>query len=848
MPQISCCPDAQTLENLVLGLVDASTVEALEQHVAQCAHCAETLGSLKGEDVLVAAMRRARERDITTPLAESISPWLKRLRPDDVTTTFPPGSQAGPAEVGPSSRLEFLAPAQQPDELGRLGPYRVCKLLGAGGMGMVFLAEDPRLRRSIALKVIRPELLAREDMRQRFLREARAIAAIEHENIILIHEVNEAQGVLYLAMPLLRGETLEERLKRERLSVDELLRVAQEVAQGVAAAHARGLVHRDIKPSNIWLETKDEAGRTREEASGLTSPRVKVLDFGLARVMDEATAPAPDSAALQTEQTALPTVDQLRPHVTQAGTLAGTPAYMSPEQLRGEAVDARSDLFSLGSVLYRMATGSLAFEARSVLTTLVAVAFQQPLPACEVNPKLPRELSDLIMRLLAKSPGDRFQTAEEVVQALQQMRDRRAEARWPKPARWRWWLVTATAMLAAVGLTLWLRPWAAAPLPPEEPGEVALVFDEPDQRLILRAPHSTGEAAEQQLDLKLGGKHTLPPGEYSIRPLVETPNRHLWPDHFQIKSGERTDVTLRLVGEIRQMKGHTQPIGALAVSPRKGELLALTAGQDRSVGLWDALKDEQMTWLDGHQSPVRCVAFSADGRLAASGSGDRGKRADLSIRLWDLSRRLESACLLGHESWVTAVAFSPDGKRLLSGGDDGQVLLWDLAQGRPLLELKGHERLTVHGAAYTADGARALTCGADNLVLLWDVAQGKLLKKLEGHTGSVRGMAALPDGRSAVSVSLDGTIRIWDSQTGAAQGISPQQGALHAVAVSPDGKRILTGGVDGSVRLWEVAGGKQIHSFSGHQGAVHGVAFSADGRKAVSAGADRTVRLWELPQ
>jgi serine/threonine protein kinase len=250
-------------------------------------------------------------------------------------------------------------------------------------MGVVFQAEDLHLRRLVALKVMRPSLAASAEYHRRFLREAQLAAAIEHEHIVAVHQVGEERGVPFLAMQLLRGETLEDRLERVggRLPLPEVLRVGREIAEGLAAAHARGLVHRDIKPANVWLEE----GRRR----------VRILDFGLARGTE------PDA------------------QFTQAGAVIGTPAYMAPEQANGAAVDARCDLFSLGAVLYRAATGKLPFAGRDTLSVLSALATQTPPPPHRIVPSLPRLFSGLVMSLLAKGPDDRPQSAREVVEAIE---------------------------------------------------------------------------------------------------------------------------------------------------------------------------------------------------------------------------------------------------------------------------------------------------------------------------------------------------------------------------------------------------------------------------------------------
>jgi serine/threonine protein kinase len=266
--------------------------------------------------------------------------------------------------------------------LGRLGPYRILGVLGTGAMGVVFQAEDPGLRRLVALKVMKPSLAASTEYHRRFLREAQLAAAIDHENIVTVYQVGEDRGVPFLAMKLLQGETLEDCLGRVggRLPPAEVMRIGRETAEGLAAAHARGLVHRDIKPANIWLE----AGRGR----------VKIVDFGLARGGTE------DA------------------QFTQAGAVIGTPAYMAPEQANAAEVDARSDLFSLGTVLYRAVTGELPFGGKDTLSVLKALATKTPTPPHQLVPSVPPPFSALVMRLLAKEPGQRPRSAREVVQAI----------------------------------------------------------------------------------------------------------------------------------------------------------------------------------------------------------------------------------------------------------------------------------------------------------------------------------------------------------------------------------------------------------------------------------------------
>jgi serine/threonine protein kinase len=285
-----------------------------------------------------------------------------------------------------SELTSFLAPAQNPGELGRLGSYRVLKILGAGGMGVVFLAEDLVLNRPVAIKAMLPAVASKPINRQRFLREARAMAQVKNEHVITIYQVGVDRGVPFLAMEFLEGESLDRRLTGEnRLPIADTVRISRQTAEGLAAAHERGLIHRDIKPGNLWL-VKPRG-------------RVVILDFGLARAAEE------DSC------------------LTRTGIILGTPSYMSPEQARSLPLDPRSDLFSLGVVLYRLVTGKLPFTGPDAFAVLAALALEEPKAVWEVNPEVPWPLAKLIMQLMAKNPDDRPATAHEVAHALAAVED-----------------------------------------------------------------------------------------------------------------------------------------------------------------------------------------------------------------------------------------------------------------------------------------------------------------------------------------------------------------------------------------------------------------------------------------
>ena len=279
-----------------------------------------------------------------------------------------------------ASDLTFLQPSTRPDSLGRLGHYEVLEVLGRGGFGIVLQAFDETLQRVVAIKVLNPQLAVSSPPRKRFLREARSSAQVRHDNVVRVYAVEE-QPLPYLVMEFIPGETLQQRIDRTGpLETVEVVKIGRQIAEGLAAAHATGLIHRDIKPSNILIE----AGPQRH---------VKITDFGLARAADDAS-------------------------LTQSGVVAGTPMFMAPEQACGETLDHRADLFSLGSVLYTMCSGRPPFRANSTVAVLKRVAEDTPRPIPEIIPEVPQWLCDLITRLHAKKREERFASAQEVADLL----------------------------------------------------------------------------------------------------------------------------------------------------------------------------------------------------------------------------------------------------------------------------------------------------------------------------------------------------------------------------------------------------------------------------------------------
>jgi serine/threonine-protein kinase len=442
MPSRSICPSEIRWRAFLDGSISAPIAAILEKHLNGCPACQEALERLTaGTEPWLNTARQSTNGEMADGALKQV---MEQLEAE--------GEPVETVSVGPG--LDFLAPGVPGSGyMGRLGTYDVVTVIGRGGMSVVLKAFDAALNRFVAIKVLASSWASNGASRARFAREARATAAVRHDNVVAIHGVEEVEGLPYLVMEYVHGTSLQERLdRRGPLEVREILRIGIQIAAGLAAAHAQGLVHRDVKPSNILLENGVD--------------RVKVADFGLARAADDAS-------------------------LTQSGVIAGTPQYMAPEQARGEPIDHRADLFSLGSVLYAMCTGRPPFRAANTVAVLKRVCEDEPRPIGEVNSDIPEWLRAVIARLHAKRPEDRFQSAAEVSRLLSQyLAHLQHPARVPLPAsppskpteptlaarpvRTALWVALAVLglilLLPILGMSL--MRWASDESPPPRPGPV----------------------------------------------------------------------------------------------------------------------------------------------------------------------------------------------------------------------------------------------------------------------------------------------------------------------------------------------------------------------------------------
>ena len=801
----------------------------------KCPTCKRVLAVPRADGLAGAAAGASLGADLPTLLPgrpadrheqKTLAPGTMRGGPaDGAPATLSPGAAARTAGVSPEL-YDFLAPPESDDELGRLGGYRVLKVLGAGGMGVVYLAEDPQLQRRVAVKAMLPALAASPSNRERFLREARAVAALEHDHVVSILQVGEDRNVPFLAMPFLKGESLEDRLRRERrLPLEEVLRIGRETALGLAAAHDHGLIHRDIKPANLWLE------------SG--SGRVKILDFGLARSTGQ------DS------------------QLTQQGAIIGTPAYMAPEQARGGKVDARADLFSLGCVLYRMATGQPPFKGKDTIATLLAVASEHPTWMRKLNPEVPPALSDLVMKLLGKAPSDRPESARKVIGALAAIeRGETGEDREDEEDHTE--VIEAggrrgTDEQEAAGGLAWLErswPWLAG-------GGVGLVLLLVLALVLFRGKPGTDTSAEGD---QPGGSGPGP--ALGAAKGFDLPQAHREPVRCLVfaRTGDRLVSldfhTLKLWGvtggkELAAFADdQAQNLDRLACAAISPDGTVASCSSSGILRFHDpaTLRVRRTVKINAGLWAVGALAFSPDGNTLAAANGK-------SVRLLDAATGDLKDSLHGHQGAITSLAFAADGT-LWTAGHDRTVRHWDVGKLAELGSVPGPPGADVYQAQLAADGRLTAWRFADGSAHVTDTAGGKELSAVTGQ--AVQALDVCSKSGLLATGCNDGFLRVWATDTGAKRAeirIHPAAKAVQAVALSPDG-RSYAAAADTRLHLGTLAPERaaaqpapanpgrpgvtraEAVRFEGHTNRVSRVLFLDDNR-IFSAGPDNTGRIWD---
>jgi serine/threonine protein kinase len=747
----------------------------------------------------------------------------------------------------------------------RLGPYEVIAPLGAGGMGEVYRARDPRLGRDVAVKVLPADRLSDPVRRARFEQEARAAAALHHPHIVTVHEIESAEGVDFMVMELVAGKTLDALIPRHGMRLGEVLRIAIPLADALAAAHAAGIVHRDLKPANVMVTPEGV---------------VKVLDFGLAKLTQAEPGAGEDDTTLDAPA-----------KLSQPGRIAGTPAYMSPEQASGGAVDARSDVFSFGSVLYEMVTGRRPFAGGSSAETLAALLKEPPKPPGEIVADVPRELERIILHCLRKEPARRFQHVVDVKVELEELKEesdsqalaptRRARERGPSRRRV---LALGTAgilmvaVVAAVALLRLRRPAPPAPsLVPltATPGSEAQPTFSPAGDQVAFA-WDGGQEGNWDIYVKMIGST-------ETHRLTTDPAVDMWPswspDGSQIafvRTASGGDPgTLHIVsplgGPDRRVSALPVASGRLSWSP-DGRAVATGASLGRpfwrsdlplGIRVIDVASGESrsITSPDGstyHNEP----ALAPDGRHLAYAScvGVFSCHVDVVALGRDGMPAGAARSLTPGIIWPLGLAWTADGASVVYGDNlSGRLWRSDLRGRRP-------ERIEIAGVGHGDAFRPAIAVSRDRLAFVRSGTGGAIYRLEAGRPAQVVTASSLPFWDWNPDLSPDGTRIAFESNRAgagdeiwlaASDGSSPVQ-LTHGPGLwqgsprwSPDGRRIAfdSHGADSQWDVWTIdADGGSPRRVTSSPADDNGPTWSHDGRFLYfSSNRTRTQAVWRVP-
>jgi len=623
------------------------------------------------------------------------------------------------------------------------GDYELIEEIGRGGMGVIYKARQVSLNRVVAVKMILAGQLASEADVRRFHAEAEAAAGLQHPHIVAIHEVGEHQGQHYFSMDYVEGRSLADMVRESPLPERQAAGYVKTVAEAIHYAHQKGIIHRDLKPSNVLV---DRAGQPR------------ITDFGLAKqVADER-------------------------GLTLSGSVLGTPSYMPPEQAdrrRGE-VGPWSDVYSLGAVLYELLTGRPPFRAETALETLAQALHAEPAAPRLVNPGLPRDIETVCLKCLAKEPGRRYASAQELADDLgRHLAGEPIHARptsaWERAAKWARRRPAIAALSAAIVLLAVLG--------------FALVTWQWRQAEAARAD-AAGKARSESAARQKAEQATLAEAE-ARRKAVEAASSEADAKR-KAEAARSAEATARSAAEAeRDGKGKALvradglrlTAWSSAVRPANPGLALLLAieGAQRAPGLLanNALREayedcHEERVLRGHKFPVQFATFSPDGERVLTYDRPPDSYSYADARIWDAATGKELAVLVGHHLPIASASFSPDGQRV--------VLTYGHGAG-------GHYMM-YEALRYQSGAARVYT---DRVARLWDAATGKELVVLRGHKSKVVSAVFSPDGKRLVTASLDGTARVWDVATGKeVAATEATECCLRGAIFSSDGLRVLT--------------------------------------------------------
>jgi tRNA A-37 threonylcarbamoyl transferase component Bud32 len=684
----------------------------------------------------------------------------------------------------------------------RIGKYEVIALLGKGAMGAVYEARDPVLDRVVALKTMSEALLIEEEMRERFYREARSAAKLQHVNIVTIYELGEVDGRPFIAMELLDGQSLAELMKEGQLPhLHDKIALVLQVCNGLHFAHRHGVIHRDVKPSNIQI---------------LPDGTVKIMDFGI---------------ALQQGGTMM----------TRTGVVLGTPNYMAPEQITGTAVDHRADMWSVAVILYELLADKLPFDADTLPSLIYCIVHKAPPPLEAEKLGVPPGIAEIVDRVLHKEPSERYEDLVELASALRSVpgavgptqavagkAQDRTVILGPED--------TASSMPAA--------PPSEGTAPADSPAvDIASTMDEVDSAIGAGQREKALRLLEEVLAVKPDFARAVDLRDM-LKQQVTTP-----PVPAPATRVEPTEP-LSLPSSFREVGTFGEAVETKIIAIAPGEKLLAIGGVDGSVRLWDIAGRTKLEILRssmhqraGHEGLVTSLAFSPDGALLAAG------HVDGAIHVWDIDRREELQVRLGHErAAIGAVAFSPDGQILASGGLDSTVKLWERSG---LEEGEARRRLTrqpagVTSLAWVHEGEQLVTGHVNRLIRVHEASTGKLSATLRGHGSGISVLCVGPDDNLLISGGQDQTLRLFDVERSNPVGVlKGHERAVSSIAPFPEGRRAVSAAMENRLIVWDLAEERPLTTLwgAGNESFVSLRVFN-EGRAIASALNDGSIRLW----
>jgi WD40 repeat protein len=800
------------------------------------------------------------------------------------------------AHVWPRQRSGSVASQDRPADVPlSIGRFQIERELGRGGCGIVFLAFDPVLGRDVALKVPRLGAVFHSEMRQRFLREAQASAALDHPNLVPVYEAGEADGLLYIASAYCPGPTLAGWLKEQQALVEARTAAGllASLADAVHHAHLRGILHRDLKPANVLLAggaCKRPDG-TLDSSGGLHPPLAnpRITDFGLAKLLEA-----------ESDETA-------------TGLVLGTPAYMAPEQAdRGHGeVGPAADIYSLGVILHEVLTGQPLFRGDNLLSTLRRSALEDPLAPSKLRSGIPADLDAICLKCLEKKPEERYRSASELADDLRRFQEGRPTLARPLGVARRWtrWIrrrpvVAGTLCAALVGLGGLLlagfeyqRQLRDLQSVQEEAARERQNADSAQLRELVRRQQAYASeialVARHVREGRLGRASELLDHQ---RPVTGGEDLRGFEWHYLHNQLHRTlDLSRHAssvysvafspdgrqcvaaacgwsvrswqaaTGQAEAMRlGEQNPWGGAVLTPDGRFVVSSTARSatsQRLLKFWDTATGKQLRAHTTAGYAPHCLAISPDGRLVAHDSQlvEQG-RTLTEIRLWNTATGTERVLRQAAPVDFNWACFTPDGKGLAVAFNyvtkvpvGFQVEVLDVPSGKQGARLAPHLE-PIYALAFSPDGRTLASSGMDQRVRLSDVATGK--ERLAWfHDTPVHTLTFSPDGRTlAVGAELsarkqcDMAVTLWDATSGERKDRALSSSvSITALAFSPDSKTLAVADVNGYVRLWGPTPGADFSALPGHRPAeAWSVAFSPDCRTLATGGDDGLVKLWDL--